>query len=52
MGEDPAASVTAAIAAAPMAQSHITRQARRLYLGNIPFGTTEVTNPISALYIY
>lgn len=34
-------SVSAAIAAAPMAQSHITRQARRLYLGNIPFGTTE-----------
>jgi len=41
MGENATASVSAAIAAAPMAQSHITRQARRLYLGNIPFGTTE-----------
>jgi splicing factor U2AF subunit len=29
-------------AAVPVVGSTITRQARRLYVGNIPFGVTEV----------
>lgn len=43
-----AASVAAAVAAAaatpavPVVGSQMTRQARRLYVGNIPFGVTEV----------
>lgn len=30
-------------AAVPVVGSTITRQARRLYVGNIPFGVTEVS---------
>lgn len=33
-------------AAVPVVGSTITRQARRLYVGNIPFGVTEVSNSI------
>lgn len=29
----------------PIVGSQMTRQARRLYVGNIPFGVTEVNNP-------
>uniref|UniRef100_A0A3P8WX41 Splicing factor U2AF subunit n=1 Tax=Cynoglossus semilaevis TaxID=244447 RepID=A0A3P8WX41_CYNSE len=35
------AGVAAALTQAPIAGSQMTRQARRLYVGNIPFGVTE-----------
>lgn len=34
--------VVAAPTQVPMVGSQMTRQARRLYVGNIPFGVTEV----------
>ena len=34
------------------AASQMTRQARRLYIGNIPFGITEVHIHIHVLFIY
>lgn len=33
----------------PVVGSQMTRQARRLYVGNIPFGITEVRNKTFAL---
>jgi hypothetical protein len=44
---------TAAVAAATLASlphSQMTRQARRLYVGNIPFGITEV-NVVKVTYL-
>jgi len=40
--------------AVPVVGSTITRQARRLYVGNIPFGVTEVLLPllISNYYLF
>jgi hypothetical protein len=35
-------------AAVPVVGSTITRQARRLYVGNIPFGVTEVSGSDSS----
>lgn len=34
----------------PVVGSQMTRQARRLYVGNIPFGITEVRNKKYLLY--
>lgn len=36
--------VAAAPTQVPVVGSQMTRQARRLYVGNIPFGVTEVTS--------
>ena len=42
-GQIPASMITETPqAAVPVVGSTITRQARRLYVGNIPFGVTEV----------
>lgn len=46
-----ATSTTTGVAAAPtqvpIVGSQMTRQARRLYVGNIPFGVTEVKCPVT-----
>lgn len=46
-----ATSTTTGVAAAPtqvpIVGSQMTRQARRLYVGNIPFGVTEVKSPVT-----
>lgn len=35
----------------PVVGSQMTRQARRLYVGNIPFGITEVRHQTAFLYL-
>lgn len=49
-----ATSTTTGVAAAPtqvpIVGSQMTRQARRLYVGNIPFGVTEVNSPITFFF--
>ena len=41
-GISPSAAAAAAATLASLPHSQMTRQARRLYVGNIPFGITEV----------
>lgn len=49
-----ATSTTTGVAAAPtqvpIVGSQMTRQARRLYVGNIPFGVTEVKSPVTLFF--
>ena len=49
-----ATSTTTGVAAAPtqvpIVGSQMTRQARRLYVGNIPFGVTEVTSVFALFF--